>query len=241
MKLTGQQRIAAPRQRVWEALNDPEILKRAIPGCQSLEKDGDKFRASVALKIGPMDARFAGAVTLTDLDPPNAYTIIGQGQGGAAGFAKGSVRVSLADDGAATLLSYDTDAQVGGRLAQLGGPIIEATAKQLTGQFFARFSDILAPQTTKPSPASRAPAAHTAQERMLAVPWVLSLVVALLAGLILGGAHNLAGGDWTGFAIGLIVILGAAVGFEFGRRAASPVVLLDATLARKLSEAEHKR
>lgn len=144
MHMAGEQRIAASRQRVWEALNDPEVLKQCIPGCQSLEREGDDRLAAVAeVKIGPIGARFKGLVTLSELDPPNGYTITGQGNGGVAGSAKGGARVRLSDDGAGTLVSYDVDAEVGGRMAQLGGPIIDATAKQLAGKFFATFGQVV--------------------------------------------------------------------------------------------------
>jgi carbon monoxide dehydrogenase subunit G len=160
MNMSGEQRIAATRQRVWEALNDPEVLKQCIPGCQTLEKEADdRLRATVEVKIGPIGARFNGAVALTDLDPPNGYTIVGEGQGGTVGFAKGGAKVRLADDGAGgTLLSYDVDAQVGGRLAQLGGPIIDATAKQLAGKFFDQFGQVVgAPAQTAEPAAAGAP------------------------------------------------------------------------------------
>jgi uncharacterized protein len=142
MDMSGERRIPAPRQRVWEALNDPEVLKASIPGCETMEKLSDtELRATAAVKIGPISARFAGKVNLTDLDPPNGYNIGGEGQGGVAGFAKGgaSVRLSDAEPGI-TLLAYDVKAQVGGKIAQLGARLIDATAKQMADQFFDRFS-----------------------------------------------------------------------------------------------------
>jgi uncharacterized protein len=141
MDMTGERRIPAPRQTVWEALNDPEVLKASIPGCESLEKlADDQMKATAAVKVGPISARFSGKVQLTDIDPPNGYRISGEGQGGVAGFAKGGANVALADDGADTLLSYQVNAQVGGKLAQLGGRLIDATAKQMADAFFDRFS-----------------------------------------------------------------------------------------------------
>jgi uncharacterized protein len=141
MDMTGERRIPAPRQTVWEALNNPEVLKVSIPGCESLEKlDGDQMKATASIKVGPISARFNGKVQLTDIDPPNGYRISGEGQGGVAGFAKGGANVTLADDGADTLLSYQVNAQVGGKLAQLGGRLIDATAKQMADAFFDRFS-----------------------------------------------------------------------------------------------------
>ncbi len=141
MDMTGERRIPAPRQTVWEALNDPEVLKVSIPGCESLEKLGDdQMKATAAVKVGPISARFSGKVQLTDIDPPNGYRISGEGQGGVAGFAKGGANVALADDGADTLLTYQVNAQVGGKLAQLGARLIDATAKQMADAFFDRFS-----------------------------------------------------------------------------------------------------
>jgi carbon monoxide dehydrogenase subunit G len=141
MDMTGERRIPAPRQTVWEALNDPEVLKVSIPGCESLERlDDDQMKATAAVKIGPISARFSGKVHLTDIDPPNGYRISGEGQGGAAGFAKGGANVALVDDGADTLLTYQVNAQVGGKLAQLGARLIDASAKQMADQFFDRFS-----------------------------------------------------------------------------------------------------
>jgi len=137
MDITGQYRIAAPREVVWGALNDPGVLKRCIPGCKDLEKRSDhEFAAKVTLKIGPMSVNFTGAVTLEDLNPPAGYTIIGQGQGGAAGFAKGRAKVELADEGAETVLDYTAKAEVGGKLATLGGRLIQATSKKLADEFF---------------------------------------------------------------------------------------------------------
>jgi len=141
MDMTGERRIPAPRQTVWEALNDPEVLKASIPGCESLEKlADDQLKATAAVKVGPISARFSGKVQLSDIDPPNGYRISGEGQGGAAGFAKGGANVGLKDDGADTLLSYQVNAQVGGKLAQLGGRLIDASAKQMADAFFDRFS-----------------------------------------------------------------------------------------------------
>ena len=141
MDMTGERRIPAPRQTVWEALNNPEVLKASIPGCESLEKlADDQMKATAAVKVGPISARFTGKVQLTDIDPPNGYRISGEGQGGVAGFAKGGANVALTDDGADTLLSYQVNAQVGGKLAQLGGRLIDATAKQMADAFFDRFS-----------------------------------------------------------------------------------------------------
>jgi carbon monoxide dehydrogenase subunit G len=145
MDMTGERRIPAPRSRVWEALNNPDVLKASIPGCESMEKLSDhELKATAAMKIGPIAARFTGKVQLLDLDPPNSYRIEGEGQGGVAGFAKGGAVVKLVDDGAGTLLSYDVKAQVGGKIAQLGARLIDATAKQMADAFFNNFSNAVA-------------------------------------------------------------------------------------------------
>jgi carbon monoxide dehydrogenase subunit G len=153
MDMTGERRIPAPRARVWEALNNPDILKAAIPGCESMEKLGEaELKATAAVKIGPIAARFSGKVQLLDLDPPNSYRIEGEGQGGVAGFAKGGAVVRLADDGDGTLLTYDVKAQVGGKIAQLGARLIDATAKQMADAFFNNFS--AAVTAAEPQPAT---------------------------------------------------------------------------------------
>ena len=145
MDMTGERRIAAPRAQVWAALNDIEVLKSAIPGCDSLVREGENvLKATASVKIGPISAKFGGKVNLLDLDPPNGYRIEGEGQGGVAGFAKGGAVVRLADDGAGTLLSYTVKAQVGGKIAQLGARLIDATAKQMADAFFDRFGAMVA-------------------------------------------------------------------------------------------------
>ena len=141
MDMTGERRIEAPRQTVWRALNDPVVLKASIPGCESLEKLSDTdMKATASVRIGPIAARFSGAVHLSDLDPPNGYTISGEGQGGVAGFAKGGATVALAEKDGGTLLSYNVEAQIGGKLAQLGQRLINGTAKKLADEFFANFA-----------------------------------------------------------------------------------------------------
>ena len=165
MHMAGEQKVAAPRQKVWEALNDPAVLQAAIPGCQSLDKEGDdRFAAVVEVKIGPIGARFKGAVALSDIDPGNSYTIAGQGSGGVAGSAKGSAKVRLSDDGAGTLVSYEVDADVGGRMAQLGGPIIDATAKQLAGKFFSKLGEIVGSEAAAEKAAESVAAAEPPAE-----------------------------------------------------------------------------
>ena len=154
MEMTGEFRIPAPRERVWASLNDPEILKASIPGCESIEKVSEnEFAAKVTAKVGPVKATFGGKVTLSDLDPPQSYTISGQGQGGAAGFARGSAKVRLAEADGETFLSYTVEAHVGGKLAQVGSRLIDATAKKMAGDFFSRFRDAVAPEAPAPAAA----------------------------------------------------------------------------------------
>jgi uncharacterized protein len=144
MDMKGEYRVEAPRTKVWAALNDPEILKQCIPGCEEIDKQSDtEMTAKVTAKVGPVKARFTGKVTLSDLDPPNGYRISGEGSGGPAGFAKGGATVHLVDDGNATLLSYTVDAHVGGKLAQIGSRLINATARKMADDFFARFATVV--------------------------------------------------------------------------------------------------
>lgn len=159
MDMSGEYRIPAPRQRVWEALNDPEILKAAIPGCEELHKLSDtELEAKVKAKVGPVSATFGGKVTLQDLNPPESYTIAGEGKGGAAGFAKGGAQVHLAEDGAGTVLTYHAKADVGGKLAQIGSRLIQGTAKKMADDFFGRFSTIVADRHAAEAPPMAIPA-----------------------------------------------------------------------------------
>ncbi len=221
MQMTGEQRIAAPPATVWKALNDPDVLRQSIPGCQSLEKEDDEhFRATVEVKIGPIGARFNGRVALSDIDPPKGYTITGEGQGGTVGHAKGGAKVHLKPDGDGTLLTYQVDAQVGGRLAQLGGPIIDATAKRLAGQFFSRFGEIVAgggaTAVTAPTAGQAVQTAATSSAVSTRtgsnVPAVLAAAAALVVGFLAGHAHD------ERIHIALLALVLALVSFETGRR-----------------------
>jgi carbon monoxide dehydrogenase subunit G len=176
MDMTGEFHIPAPRDTVWKALNDPEILKRSIAGCEELEKTSDtEFTAKVTAKVGPVKARFTGKVTLSDLDPPNGYKITGEGQGGAAGFAKGSAEVLLEPEGDGTLLKYVVHAAIGGKLAQIGARLIDGAANKMAGEFFSSFASNVVgslPATAPVSgeagmaaPADAAPAASPASSR----------------------------------------------------------------------------
>ena len=141
MTMNGEYQIAAPREVVWVKLNDPEVLKSCIPGCESLEKLSDtEFQAVAVTKIGPVKAKFKGRVRLSDLDPPNGYKISGEGDGGMAGFAKGGAVVGLAPKDGGTLLTYNVEAQIGGKLAQIGQRLVNGAAKKLADEFFEKFA-----------------------------------------------------------------------------------------------------
>ncbi len=187
MNLSGEYRLPLPRETVWAGLNDPEILKQCIPGCDELVKNSDtELSAKVGLKIGPMTAKFTGKVTLSDLDPPNGYKIAGEGQGGVAGFGKGSAVVTLEDDGSGgTILRYTADSQVGGKMAQLGSRLIDATAKKLADEFFGKFAEVVAVPAagTAPAPAQTPDAAVPAVSGdaggLPQTVWIAALVVAI--------------------------------------------------------------
>jgi carbon monoxide dehydrogenase subunit G len=145
MEMISEQLIEMPRYTVWAALNDTAILQQAMPGCESFDATGENtFEARLVTKIGPVKAKFKFDVELSDLDPPNGYTISGAGQGGAAGFAKGSASVSLTEQDGATLLAYNVQANVGGKLAQLGARLIDGVAKKMADEFFENFKEIVA-------------------------------------------------------------------------------------------------
>ena len=231
MEMAGERRIAATPQRVWEALNDPEVLRQCIPGCQSLEKEADdRFNAVAEIKIGPIGARFKGAVALSDLDPPNGYTISGRGNGGVAGNAKGTAKVRLSADGAGTLLAYAVDAQVGGRMAQLGGPLIDATARNMADKFFTKFGEVVggvapaaASPVTAPAPVAaelpatgaQAVAPQVASSGGFPWAWAIALGLAIIAGFLLGRSSA---ADWWVIAMVLLALIAAGAGFDAGRR-----------------------
>ncbi len=201
MEMTGEYRIPAPRETVWAALNDPVVLQSCIPGCESLERGAEnEFKATVRAKVGPVSARFSGKVTLSDFDPPKSYRISGEGQGGAAGFAKGGAVVNLEEDGTGTILRYTADAQVGGKLAQIGSRLIDGTAKKLADEFFEAFAARVGglagsaasgpaeaaaatavagavPASSAPAPTASPPSAKSAATRWIAVAGVAVLVV----------------------------------------------------------------
>ncbi len=180
MEMRGEYRIAAPRQEVWRALNDPDVLRRSIPGCEEIEKITDThFTAKVTAKLGPVKTSFIGAVTLSDLDPPNSYTISGEGKGGAAGFAKGGAAVELEPDGDGTLLTYTVNAAVGGKLAQIGSRLIDATARKMANEFFSTFAEIVG------GPAAvEAPPPEARPRGLRPVIWIPALIVIVILALL---------------------------------------------------------
>jgi carbon monoxide dehydrogenase subunit G len=191
MEMTGERRIPAPREAVWNALNDTEALRAAIPGCETLERTAEnELSARVAVKLGPMAAKFTGKVQLTNITPPVSYTIGGEGNGGAMGFAKGGADVSLAEAGPnETVLSYNVKAQVGGKIAQLGARLIDSTAKQMADQFFDRFAANLTaaqPQAAAAAPVAPAPAQPAALNLLSLMPkeW-LGLPMLFWGGLVI--------------------------------------------------------
>jgi carbon monoxide dehydrogenase subunit G len=141
MTMSGEVQLPANRETVWAKLNDPEVLKSCIPGCEQLDKNSDtEFQAIASLKVGPVKARWKGKVRLSDIDPPNGYKISGEGEGGVAGFAKGGATVALSEKDGGTLLSYNVEAQIGGKLAQLGQRLINSAAKKTADDFFVNFA-----------------------------------------------------------------------------------------------------
>lgn len=248
MNMTGEQRIPASCGRVWEALNDPEILRASIPGCESLDKESnDRFTAAVQVKVGPIGARFKGVITLTDAVPAKGYTLTMEGNGGMTGSVKAIAKVTLREDADSTIIVYDVESQIAGRMAQLGGPIIDATARQFAGKFFGRFGEIVGgvpqdPRRVKetPSTANSAGAPAYLPERASAVSgslpiaWILATVLAVIAGFLIGRTHGDNGSDWAGIAIGLLIVVVAGAAFEYGRRAAAPMVILDREMLRQL-------
>lgn len=194
MDMTGSHRIEAPRQKVWTALNDPEVLRQCIPGCEEVHKLSDtEFTAKVHTKVGPVSARFTGKVTLSDFDPPKGYTITGEGSGGVAGFGKGGAIVRLEEDGPATVMSYEVHAQVGGKLAQIGSRLVDGTARKMADEFFTKFAATVGgepAEATAVTPAE-APEGTTVtaatRGRGFYVPWVALGLAAILFALLLAG------------------------------------------------------
>ena len=203
MDMSGEYVIPASRQAVWEALNDPELLKQCIPGCDEVNKTSDtSFEAKVTAKVGPVRAKFSGKVEMSDIDPLNGYTISGEGSGGAAGFAKGGAKVTLSDDPGGTKLNFTVDATVGGKLAQIGSRLIDSTAKKMANDFFSKFAELVEVKddtlaavedqkaTPAENPSSLSPEAETApansENKGSIGPtiWVASVIIVILAMLL---------------------------------------------------------
>lgn len=192
MRFEGECLIPSPPEMVWQGLNDPEVLRRSIPGCESMERTGDnEFTATVAIGVGPISARFKGKVEILDPDPPHSFTIRGRGQGGAAGFASGGARISLTPQDDGTRLSYVADADVGGRIASLGGRLIQSFAKKTADDFFARFSDVVTSGgQDEPEPRLDAPDGNSIRPTAAAAGHIpmIDRTAWLLVGLALGVA-----------------------------------------------------
>jgi hypothetical protein len=182
MRLTGEERIRAKREAVWRALHDTEVLGRCLPGCETIEQTGDGgFQAAAAVRVGPVKARFTGTLAIRDPDPPNGYRIDGEAKGGAAGFARGTALVRLAEDGGETVLRYEVDATIGGRLAQIGSRLVDVAARQMADAFFAGLAGELAPATATPTePAAKPPV----WVRLRICPLCLALALGVLAALL---------------------------------------------------------
>ena len=188
MEMKGEHRISAPREEVWSALNDTEILKASLPGCESMEVTGENaFIAKITAKVGPVKAKFTLNITLSDLDPPNGYTITGEGKGGVAGFANGGATVSLREDGSNTILCFSVKANVGGKLAQLGARLIDGVAKKMADEFFGTFSEIVGNNDSASEQPAQLSATDTQQEslisRMPGWVWIALLGVITLLGV----------------------------------------------------------
>lgn len=187
MEMTNSRVVPAPPATVWAALNDPEILKASIPGCESLESTGDnEWRAVLAAKVGPVSAKFTGTMRMTDSTPPTGYTLQFTGQGGAAGFANGEAKVALTPaEGGHTLLTYVAKAQVGGKLAQIGSRLIDGAAAKMADDFFARFSARLAPAEPEMGTGGKAMIPVSAGEAPLGQRWIRYVaIVAIIAILV---------------------------------------------------------
>jgi carbon monoxide dehydrogenase subunit G len=189
MEMTGSEFIRLPQQRVWEALNDPEVLKACIPGCEKVEKVSDsEFRMAMTAAVGPVKAKFTGKLLLSDVNPPDSYTLAFEGSGGPAGFGKGSSTVSLAPEADGTRLSYTARATVGGKLAQVGSRLIDGVAKKMAEDFFKRFNDTVAPVPAEVAEVIAHPEA--ARRGMPHWVWIaIAVAVAVVIGMFAFRAH----------------------------------------------------
>lgn len=184
MELRGQHNISANQDQVWQALNDPQILKKCIAGCESIEKTGDnELAVRVVAVVGPVRAKFQGHIVLSDLAPPSSYKLTFEGQGGMAGFAKGSAVVSLQPEGQGTLLSYVVTSQVGGKLAQVGSRLIEGAARKVADDFFSTFEGILKGSDSAAGESQESAIAKSASPSI----WTMSTVTTGVAVLVVIG------------------------------------------------------
>ncbi|HYD57089.1 MAG TPA: carbon monoxide dehydrogenase subunit G [Burkholderiales bacterium] len=185
MEMKGEQLIAADRPRTWAALNDPETLKACIPGCESITPTGEnQYEVLMTARVGPVSAKFKGKLALTDVNPPESYSIAFEGQGGTAGFGKGGAKVRLSEEGPNTRLAYDVTAQVGGKLAQIGSRLVDAAAKKIASDFFERFNEKVASAAAEAPAAELQPASPgSSMTKVVAAAIALVLAIALLAWL----------------------------------------------------------
>ena len=185
MEMKGEQLIPVPQAEVWRGLNDPETLKACIPGCESIERVTDtEYKVALTIAVGPVKAKFAGKLMLSDLNPPTSYALAFEGSGGAAGFAKGNANVRLSTEGSATRLSYSTKANVGGKLAQIGSRLIDGVAMKTANEFFAKFNEKMAPAapagSAAPAAAGVAPRLPAAQPSGFNPMWFVAGVIAVM-------------------------------------------------------------
>lgn len=183
MEMKGEQLIPVPQAEVWRGLNDPETLKACIPGCESIERVTDtEYKVALTIAVGPVKAKFAGKLMLSDLNPPTSYALAFEGSGGAAGFAKGNANVRLSTEGSATRLSYSTKANVGGKLAQIGSRLIDGVAMKTANEFFAKFNEKMAPAAAAATPAAAgvSPQLKVAQPSGFNPMWFVAGVIAVM-------------------------------------------------------------
>ena len=190
MEMRGEYQISADRQTVWDALNEPEVLRDCLEGCESFDRVSDSdFKARITTKVGPIKTTFACSIQLTDIDPPNAYTISGQGNGGASGFARGSIKVSLSESEGATVLGYAVDASLRGKIGQMGSRVVNSVARSMADKFFGNFMAIVDKRTSAASEIESAPIQENTRYTQLRV----ILIAAACAIVILGLGYLLLG------------------------------------------------
>jgi uncharacterized protein len=189
MELKGERRLPVDRDTAWRALNDPERLRSAIPGCSAMERTGENdYRLEITASLGPVRAKFRGRLSVEDMVPPERYALRFEGEGGAAGFAKGSARVALADEGRSTLVTYTAAAQVGGRLAQVGSRLVDSAALKLADDFFAAFErQLAAPAAPEASPLEALESSFVLHDPRTwnGIAWIVFLAIVVVLGALL--------------------------------------------------------